>query len=42
MCYKDFKYNVYSHIIKGGKILKLLCGFCLQLLYTSLKLCVFW
>jgi len=40
MCYKDFKYNVYSRISKVGKIIKLLCGFCLQLLYTGLKLCI--
>jgi hypothetical protein len=34
--------NVYSRISKVDKIIKLLCGFCLQLLYIRLKLCIFW
>ena len=33
---------IYCRINKIGKIIKLLCGFCLQLLYTRLKFCIFY
>ena len=34
--------RIYSHMSKVGKIIKLLCEFCLQLLYSRLKFCTFW